>query len=179
MKTKLILILCLIGLTNCEVSSVDTDDPNYVFDGRGGIKCKVDGKLIKPKVSFSGTGLAADVEFISWNNEEYLSLSFLNDGESPDFISQSVRMKIIDVVPESIQVGNIYTLENEDNWNYGKYSYGGIDFNYSTNDLNTGELEVVFHDLENRILGGTFHYDAIDENGIIVEIREGEFDMKY
>ncbi|WP_431167838.1 hypothetical protein, partial [Tenacibaculum halocynthiae] len=87
------------------VSSVDTDDPNYVFDGRGGIKCKVDGKLIKPKVSFSGTGLAADVEFISWNNEEYLSLSFLNDGESPDFISQSVRMKIIDVVPESIQVG--------------------------------------------------------------------------
>jgi hypothetical protein len=33
--------------------------------------------------------------------------------------------------------------------------------------------------LENRILGGTFEYNAIDENGVIVEIREGEFDMKY
>ncbi|RED45134.1 hypothetical protein DFQ10_1021 [Winogradskyella eximia] len=179
MKKKLILLLSVFAMISCEVSSVDVSDENYVFDGRGGIKCKVDGKLIKPKVSFSGTGLAADVEFISWNNEEYLSVDFLNGGESPDFISQSVRMKIIDVVPESVQVGDIYILDNEQNSNYGKYSYGGIDFNYSTNDQNIGELEIVFHDLENRILGGTFEYDAIDENGVIVEIRDGEFDMKY
>jgi hypothetical protein len=106
-------------------------------------------------------------------------VDFLNGGESPDFISQSVRMTIIDVVPESVHVGDIYILDNEQNSNYGKYSYGGIDFNYSTNDQNVGELEIVFHDLENRILGGTFEYDAIDENGVIVEIRDGEFDMKY
>ncbi|MGC6432330.1 MAG: hypothetical protein ACON5F_14895 [Jejuia sp.] len=179
MKFKLILILCLIGLTSCDEASVDTDDPNYVYDGRGGIKCKVNGKLIKPKVSFSGTGLAADVEFISWNNEEYLSIRFRNGGESPDFISQSIRIKIINVIPESVQVGDIYTLENEEFSNYGKYSFGGRDFNFATNDQNIGQLKILFHDLENRILGGTFEYDAIDENGVIVEIREGEFDMKY
>jgi hypothetical protein len=88
-------------------------------------------------------------------------------------------MKIVDINPESVQVGNIYALENELNSNYGKYRINSADYNYSTDEQNTGELEIVFHDLENRILGGTFEYNAVNEDGVIVEIREGEFDMKY
>ncbi len=179
MKKKLIFLLCLIGLTNCEVASVDTDDPNYVYDGRGGIKCKSNGELLKPKVSLNGTGAAAELQFVSWDNEDYMSLYFRDGGDSPDFISQWIRIQIVDVIPESVQVGNIYALEDELNSNYGKYRINSAEYNYSTDAENTGELEIVFHDLENRILGGTFEYNAIDENGVIVEIREGEFDMKY
>jgi hypothetical protein len=65
MKYKLIFILCLIGLTSCEVASVDTDEPNYVYDGRDGIKCKANGELLVPKVSLNGTGAAAELQFIS------------------------------------------------------------------------------------------------------------------
>jgi hypothetical protein len=179
MKKKLILLLSLITLISCDVASVDVSDDNYVFDGRGGIKCKANGELLKPKVSFNGTGAAAELDFISWDNENYMSIYFRDGGESPDFISQWIRMKIVDINPESVQVGNIYALENELNSNYGKYRINSADYNYSTDEQNTGELEIVFHDLENRILGGTFEYNAVNEDGVIVEIREGEFDMKY
>lgn len=179
MKIKLLLILCLIGLTSCEVSPVDTDDPNYVFDGRGGIKCKANGELLLPKVSLNGTGAEMDLEFISWNNEDFMSMYFRDGGDSPDFISQSIQIRINDVLPESINVGNIYVLTNESDSVFGQYRINSIEYNYSTNEQQTGELEILFHDLENRILGGTFEFDAIDENGTIVEIREGEFDMSY
>ena len=153
-----------------------------MFDGRGGIKCKVDGKLIKPKASLNGTGLAADINFvpIPLNDENLMGISFLSGGESPDFISEAIRINIIDIVAESVQVGDIYLIESELNSSFGKYGINpATDYDYSTDEQNTGELRIVFHDVENRILGGTFEFDAINENGDLVEIREGEFDMKY
>ncbi|WP_301162001.1 DUF6252 family protein [uncultured Winogradskyella sp.] len=176
-KTIYILSLIIITLYSC--SSDDND--NNAFDGTGGIKCKVDGKLIESVITFGGIITLADVRFTSGNNEEYLIVELTDSGEFPDFIRQSVSMTIIDMVPESVQVGDIYILDNEQNSNYGKYEelLAGTFYNYSTNDENVGELEIVFHDLENRILAGTFEYNAINENGVIVEIREGEFDMQY
>lgn len=182
MKKNLILLISILTFISCDVASVDVDNENYVFDGRGGIKCKVDGKLIIPKASLNGTGLAADINFVPFplNTEDVMSISFLSGGESPDFISQAIRIKIIDIVAESVQVGDIYQLESELNSSFGKYGINpATDYDYSTNEQNTGELKIVFHDIANRILGGTFEFDAIDENGNLVEIREGEFDMKY
>ena len=180
MKSILILLLSIITFMSCDEAPVDVSDENYIFDGRGGIKCKVDGKLIKPKVSFNGTGLAADIYFNPINNANIMIISFLNGGESPDFINQAVRINIINIVAESVQVGDVYLLESEMNSNFGKYGINpATNYDYSTNEQNIGELKIVFHDFENRILGGTFEFDAVDENGNIVEIREGEFDMKY
>ncbi|MEM6517595.1 MAG: hypothetical protein AAF688_15545 [Bacteroidota bacterium] len=182
MKKKPILILSILTLISCDVASVDVDDENYVFDGRGGIKCKVDGKLIKPKASLNGTGLAADIDFVPFplNDEDIMSISFLSGGESPDFISEAVRIKIINIRAESVQVGDVYELQSEIDSSFGKYGINpATDYDFSTDDQNVGELKIVFHDFENRILGGTFEYDAVDTNGNLVEIREGEFDMKY
>lgn len=179
MKYKFIFILCLIGLTSCEVASVDTDDPNYVFDGRGGIKCKANGKLLVPKVSFNGTGAEAEIEFYSGNDENLLYIYFRDEGKSPDFISQWIHIVVVDVLPEAMQVGSVFSLANELDTSFGKYRINSPDFNYATNDQNTGILKILYHDLEKRILGGTFEYNAIDVHGTIVEIREGEFDMKY
>ena len=179
MRYKIILIVILFGLTSCEVSPVDTDDPNYVFDGRGGIKCRANGEILLPKVSLNGTGAEMDLDFISWDNENFMSMYFRDGGDSPDFISQSIRIRINDILPESINLGDVYILENEESSAYGQYRINSSEYNYSTNDQQTGELEILFHDLENRILGGTFEFDAVDENGTIVEIREGEFDMSY
>ncbi len=179
MKKKLIFLLSILTFISCDVASVDIDDENYVFDGRGGIKCKVDGKLIKPDASLNGTGLAADIDFVPYN-ENTLSIRFLNGGESPNFISQAVRIEVINIVAESVQVGDIYQLESEIDSNFGKYGISpATNYNYSTDNQNIGELRIVFHDLENRILGGTFEFNAVNENGDVVEIRDGEFDMKY
>ncbi len=34
-------------------------------------------------------------------------------------------------------------------------------------------------DFENHIVSGTFWFDAINEDGKLVEIREGRFDMNF
>lgn len=107
-------------------------------------------------------------------------IRFLSSGESPDFIREAVRIKIINISVESVQVGEVYQLGSEIDSNFGKYGISpATDYNYSTNDQNIGELRIVFHDFENRILGGTFKFNAVNENGDLVEITEGEFDMKY
>lgn len=182
MKRKFMILLSILTFIGCDVASVDVNDENYVYDGRGGIKCKVDGKLIKPKASLNGTGLAADIVFVPFplNDENNMSVSFLSGGESPDFTSEAIRIKIIDIVAESIQVGDVYELENKIDSNFGNYGINtATDYDYSTNEQNTGELRILFHDSENKILGGTFEFDATNEEGELVEIREGEFDMKY
>ncbi len=179
MTLKRIVIILLFGLTSCETSPVDTDDPNYVFDGRGGIKCIANGELLLPKVSLNGTGAEMNLGFVSWNDENFMTLSFRDGGNSPDFVSQGIRIRINDVTPESVNVGDTYILTNELDATFGQYRINSLEYNYSTNTENIGELDIVFHDLENRILGGTFEYNAVNENGDLVEIREGEFDMSY
>ncbi|MEM1002930.1 MAG: hypothetical protein AAGH46_09810, partial [Bacteroidota bacterium] len=138
MKSKLILIVFLFGLTGCEVAPVNTDDPNYVFDGRGGIKCKANGELLIPKVSFNGTGAEMELNFISWDTENFMSFYFRDGGDSPNFISQSVRIRINGVVPESVRVGDIFILTNELDLAYGKYRINTLEYNYSTDNENTG-----------------------------------------
>src|SRR5690606_1737207 len=60
----------------------------------------------------------------------------------------------------------------------GGYSTSIIN-NYFTNTSNIGELTITYLDLSNSIISGTFWFDAINEAGEIVEIREGRFDWDY
>lgn len=175
MKEKLILILLLTTLIACDTASVDLDNENYDFDGNGGVKCEVNGVLLKP--STNGWGAARDELVISPTQYEgYMNLGFLNNGE----IFRSVDIKIIDVGQQTIDEGDIYILENEQSSSFGRmtnYSYD--DKNFTTSDQYIGELEIIYHDPENNILGGIFEFDAVNENGEVVEIRKGEFDMEY
>ncbi len=51
--------------------------------------------------------------------------------------------------------------------------------NIITNLIYTGELTIKRNDLSNSIISGTFWFNAINEEGEIVEIREGRFDCNY
>ena len=50
---------------------------------------------------------------------------------------------------------------------------------YFTNSIQKGELTITYLDKNNQIISGTFWFDAINNDGDIVEIREGRFDMPY
>ena len=50
---------------------------------------------------------------------------------------------------------------------------------YTTTATVTGELKITKLDTQQRIISGTFWYDAINSDGEKVEIREGRFDMRY
>ena len=50
---------------------------------------------------------------------------------------------------------------------------------YTTTATVTGELKITKLDTQQRIISGTFWFDAINSDGEKVEIREGRFDMRY
>ena len=52
------------------------------------------------------------------------------------------------------------------------------DLYYTTSEA-TGEMTITKLDFENNIVSGTFWFDAINDDGEIVEIREGRFDMRF
>jgi hypothetical protein len=179
MRKKLILILSILTFISCDTASVDLDDENYVFDGRGGVKCEVNGSLLKPSVV---TSPGANSVWFSVVDDEYydinaLRLTFRNRGQSPDFIDQFVTIEVTDVSTTTSMVGNIYNLGNEPN--QGEYSIDTANSVYKTNDIYFGTLEILYHDIDNYILGGRFEFDAVNEDGEVIEIREGEFDLKY
>lgn len=50
---------------------------------------------------------------------------------------------------------------------------------YTTSFTSDGELNITKLDTLQKIISGTFYFDAINEEGEIVEIRDGRFDLKY
>jgi hypothetical protein len=179
MKKKVIFVLSILTLISCETASVDLDNENYVFDGRGGVKCKVNGSLLKPSVVVNPG--STSVWFSVVDDEYYdinaLHLKYRNRGQSPDFIDQSVTIEVTDVSTTTSMVGNIYDLGIQPN--QGQYSIDTTSSVYKTNDIYFGTLEILYHDINEYILGGRFEFDAVNEDGEVIEIREGEFDLEY
>ena len=62
--------------------------------------------------------------------------------------------------------------------NYSISIYPNVN-NYETNNGYTGELHITKLDKEKNIISGTFWFDAVNEQGKKVEIREGRFDMVF
>ena len=50
---------------------------------------------------------------------------------------------------------------------------------FNTTNINIGELVITKLNLQQRIISGTFWYDAINAAGEKVEVRAGRFDMRY
>ncbi len=64
----------------------------------------------------------------------------------------------------------------------GRYTYYpdcSLFINYTTDSLNTGKLLIKKFDSVNQIVSGTFWFNAINENGDILKITDGRFDMEY
>ncbi|MDT0650603.1 DUF6252 family protein [Autumnicola edwardsiae] len=62
------------------------------------------------------------------------------------------------------------------NSNYALYLYGASDFASSSDFI--GEIIFTKFDENTNIVAGTFWFDAVNEAGEMVEIREGRFDME-
>ncbi len=62
---------------------------------------------------------------------------------------------------------------------HGRYDVNTGGMLYYTDLMSSGELKINFLDSINRIVSGTFWFDAKNSNGEIIQIREGRFDMKY
>ncbi|XMO86596.1 DUF6252 family protein [Algibacter sp. AS12] len=188
---QIFLLFILFSLISC---SKDDDDTltSINNDGTGGMSCLVNGKVLVPY----RTGFGNPPKFFGFSNDDdiyYFALGIRheNSGIGDD---QNLNIQVYDIDyrdPITFQpislAGNTYQLGSygDSNLNgqfqtFGLYRDGRIDNGfYTTTDLINGEVKITYHDIENYIIAGTFWFDAINENGEMVEIRDGRFDIEF
>jgi Family of unknown function (DUF6252) len=78
-----------------------------------------------------------------------------------------------------MQEGTTYNLQNQkDNGALAEYTIVDDYLNYNIYTSLTGELTITKFDEINKIASGTFWFNAENDKGEKVEVRDGRFDAK-
>lgn len=143
--------------------------PAKTQTGEGTIGCLINGEAFKP----GGSQLSGPTQQVTYDYVKggfYFALS-ANKRSSNENIRIFIRNKVI-------EENDLFILKtDEENSNVAEYENRSV--SYKTNEINTGEIKFTKFDDKNGIVSGIFWFNAINEEGETVEIREGRFDMKY
>jgi hypothetical protein len=99
------------------------------------------------------------------NGSQTLSVGIFTDSLE---ISQGRQL----ILSQKFLSGNAYGL-------YGHYDLNATPELFYSDSINSGELKIDFLDTINRVVSGTFWFDAINSGGEKVQVRSGRFDVKY
>lgn len=178
MNKLLLLLTMMLTLSSCNKDDDNNSDtlPPATQTGANTVGCLVNGEVFLPKQEGINPAVVVNYEYI--NGEFFFSLSFDNQ------IGTGLKGVSIGTLRIDLQAGQTYIL-NKNNQDDGDFTGGGglytinTEIYYYTNADITGELTITRIDLSNSIISGTFWFDAINEDGDVVEIREGRFDYVY
>lgn len=187
MKFKNLLLflsapILLLSLQCKKDKSPEEQLPPETQTGAGTFGCLVNGNIFKPKGDpFGGPILSASYQYLNTSSSSgyFFSVSARN--------TTTAATKGISINTDSlpIQQGQTIVLKK-----FGKkgaasgqfsiFDNNTLSFNeYLTTALVTGELKIAKLDSINRIVSGTFWFDAVNSTGEKVQVRNGRFDMKY
>lgn len=169
----MLLIFPLWGLGGC---SKDDDQnsqdpvsqlPEATQTGENTFGCLLNGEVFLPdKLPNSYNCFYQIVD-----GEYFFTVRASNSDEN--FNSYSIAIK---TEKKEILQGETYPLvENNANNAFGFYGFNNM-LSY-TNSTHTGELTITY--LDENIVSGAFWFDIEDHEGIVHQVREGRFDMKY
>lgn len=175
MKKTLLLIGILLTINSCSQKDEPTltplqQLPEATKTGANTAGCLVNGEAFLPKGHFSTGNLTC--YFINQNNFSLIV------SERDNSFSKSIVIGIDNLTLKINKIINLDTERTSDS-RYGEFIISNINDNYSTTPEITGELVITHHDYDKAIISGTFWFDAINNTGEKIEIREGRFDMKY
>ncbi|MFM6953373.1 MAG: DUF6252 family protein [Sphingobacteriaceae bacterium] len=143
--------------------------------------CLVDGKALLPrKKSWSGSGvLQCDYQYINSGNLNgyYFTLGGSDEKTYSNAIHKVILRANALELKEQTYVLDEYDIPGKLNGEFRIFS--DIDSKYTTNQIYKGELTITNFDPVNYIISGTFWFDAINDKGEKVEVREGRFDVHY
>ena len=178
---KIILIIGILLTTLLSCSKKDDPTltpleqlPPATKTGANTAGCLVNGEAFLPKGFFPSGNLTC-----FYINQLNFSLS-INNKENNIIKGVSIYYS-----EETLEVGTTYTLNTryQTNAKTGEYVINESPFPnddyYSTTNEIKGELVITRHDYDNAIISGTFWFDAINDIGEKIEVREGRFDMEY
>ena len=185
MKTKfritILLMLCILTLScssdddNASASDPVNQLPEATQIGANTAGALVDGEPITPKGGGITPNLIAFYQFL--DGEYFFSIGFADNEQE--------NVKSINIFTSRVilQQNTTFNLDNPDDSSLtgggGEYSINGDEIEYNTIEDNIGELTITHLDEQNRIVSGTFWFDAVNEEGEVVEVREGLFDVTY
>jgi hypothetical protein len=177
---QLILLLLTTFTLSCYNSDDDSGDqlPPETQTGANTAGCLVNGKVFLPKKQGINPELICNYEYI--DGEFFFNLRIVQ------YVGADVKSIVVQNRRITLEAGQTYLLNNT-NIVLDDFTGGGgmyyvssiLENNYYTNFIKTGELKITRLDLQNSIISGTFWFDAVNNNGEVVEIRQGRFDMQY
>ena len=175
-KIILIIVILLTTLLSCSKKDDPTltpleQLPPATKTGANTAGCLVNGEAFLPKGHFSTGNLTC-----YYINQMVFSLLI---SERENNIAKSIYVESNN---EELEVDKIYNLNmrRSSDSKFGEFFESNVvNDNYSTTPEITGELVITHHDYDNAIISGTFWFDAINNAGEKIEVREGRFDMEY
>jgi hypothetical protein len=185
MKTKQlllpILLLAFIMLTAncCEKDDEPSQLPPITQTGEETFGCMINGELWLPHGSFPSpaTWVKLSVEstklpYRFWQIETGQGAASSTGFHITENIMKEGTIPLLDK-----------STENKDSviyaWHYSKTL--GVEPGknlFEVESIESGELTITKLDTINRIISGTFYFDAYNPDGLKVEVREGRFDLK-
>lgn len=177
---KIIQVLLIIFLANFTLScskEKECDDPidclpSLTQTGDNTAGCLVNGKALVPGGQGISTGSVLFAQYHIAGDNSVFGIAITNR------TSGGFKRTLIEVRNQKLIEGGIYELKSEGSNSFGSYNdlhLGG----FVTSNEHRGELIISNIDMEKRIISGTFWFDAVDDVGETVEIRNGRFDVIY
>ena len=174
-----ILVLFVFCFSECKKHKADNPVdqlPTETEIGAGTFGCLVNGKVFTPSGDpFGGPIKSCAYQFVGGGYSFQLKARR----------SEGSGTYGIGVFTDSLEIqeGTKLLLQKqyEKGKAYGKYSLFSFtgDKLFTTDSISGGELFIKKFDQTNRIVSGTFWFDAVNDVGEKVQVREGRFDMKY
>lgn len=160
MKKTLCFLLLAIALQSCKKDS-EPQLPPITTTGENILGCLVNGKVFEANKPLDFLAPSTFAEY----NDTLVSIRANSD-------VGSIAIYFIG----EIGLNRTLTLDKT-LFQRARYTHDDID--YLTSNGNIGELILINIDTINYFISGTFWFDAVNEVGEKVEIREGRFDIKY
>jgi hypothetical protein len=150
--------------------------PAATQTGKNTFGYKINGEIVVPKNGWA-PGLPLSQEAIYYYNVGTNSYDVLiNAVHTANKPYRYLHISTKDILLEE----KIYEIGEENIPNVFNAHYSFTDSpTYATSAQAKGQINITHFDKINKIISGTFWFDALEPNGAKVEIREGRFDLKF
>jgi len=173
---KQLLILCLSVLITCACKKSSTPDvlPDASQVGANTFGALIDGKVFIPKKKSGSTG--AEALSPVYGVLPYLQSVGLLINASNNVTDPYMGIELSSTGP--LQQGQTYSLQQSSTNIANAVCFLQAD-DYEVTSPLTGQLTITKLDPVNRIISGTFFFDAISRTGSKVSVTDGRFDCNF
>ncbi len=173
-KQSVFLIATLLSFILFSADSCEKDEepqlPPITQTGAGKFGCLVNGEIWVAKNRPFGSPIGASNN--QWEDKRWVIDAVGDDytvviGICKDSVLKG-KSKLIGSFEESCSNSMIYSKD-----------YPANTASFQTSNKDTGKIFITRYDTIERIISGTFYFDAVNSSGEKIEVRDGRFDVKF